>query len=71
MLGEVVLRSLQKLEAQLLSQAKHKGTKDDDEWSDIGPLLNTKTSLAQSACFFFLNDMHSKDSKSSLPASYI
>ena len=54
MLGEVVLRSLQKLEAQLLSQAKHKGTKDDDEWSDIGPLLNTKTSLAQSAWVFFL-----------------
>lgn len=58
MLGEVVLRSLQKLEAQLLSQAKHKGTKDDDEWSDIGPLLNTKTSLAQSAwVFFFFNGM--------------
>jgi len=48
--AQVVLRSLHKLEAQLLSQAKHKGAKDDDEWSDIGtPRQKVQKAMVKSA----------------------
>lgn len=48
--AQVVLRSLQKLEAQLLSQAKHRTAKDDDEWSDIGtPRQKVQKALVKNA----------------------